>query len=80
VRHRAPRVPAHVVPRAPGEVTVLLGRPSTRSRPASPSSSTGAKWSSAAASSRAPLDTFPRAWYPLGGCLPFFSQHPRPRG
>jgi tRNA-uridine 2-sulfurtransferase len=27
VRHRAPRVPAHVVPRAPGEVTVLLEAP-----------------------------------------------------
>ena len=27
VRHRAPRVPAHVVPRAPGEVEVLLEAP-----------------------------------------------------
>ena len=27
MRHRAPRVPAHVVPRGPGEVEVLLEAP-----------------------------------------------------
>ena len=26
------------------------------------------------------LTPFQGAWYPLGGCLPLFSQHPRPRG
>ena len=78
VRHRAPRVPAHVVPRRrPARSRCVSRRPSARSRPASRSSSTGAKWSSAAASSRRRLTRFRGAWYPLGGCLSLFSQHPR---
>ena len=50
VRHRAPRVPARVVPRgATGASRSRSKRPSTRSRPGQSVVSTAARWSSGAA-------------------------------